>query len=179
MALVKPIIGILALILVLSIGYYLIGPAFKVVELNEPLINDNLNRMDRDEMREFNDAVDAMQNESTQADEPMIASSITARGMFKPRAHDVEGEAKLITTSNGTILRFENFDTINGPDLHVYLSSELGNSDFIDLGTLKANRGNFNYKIDENIDTQKYNIVLVWCVPFGVLFSYAELIPQN
>ena len=73
------------------------------------------------------------------------------------------------------ILRFEDFETINGPELHIYLSSELGDERFIDLGKIKATKGNVNYDIPAGIDTSKYNKVLVWCKPFSVLFSYAEL----
>ena len=45
----------------------------------------------------------------------------------------------------------------------------------IDLGIIKATKGNVNYEIPQDIDTTKYNKVLVWCKPFKVLFSYAEL----
>ena len=51
----------------------------------------------------------------------------------------------------------------------------MGDDDFIDLGKIKATKGNVNYDIPEGVDTDKYNKVLVWCVPFGVIFSYSEL----
>ncbi len=73
------------------------------------------------------------------------------------------------------IVRFEDFETINGPDLRIYLSTELGDSDFIELGKIKATKGNVNYNIPEGTDLTKYNKVLVWCKAFSVLFSYAEL----
>jgi len=98
-----------------------------------------------------------------------------AMGDFKASAHEVEGKALLIQTNEKTILRFEDFETINGPKLHIYLSSDLGDEDFIDLGEIKATKGNVNYEIPSDVDVKKYNKVLVWCVPFSVLFSYAEL----
>ena len=67
------------------------------------------------------------------------------------------------------------YETINGPNLHIYLSADLEANDYIDLGKIKATKGNVNYMVDHSIDTEKYNKVLVWCVPFQVLFSYAEL----
>ena len=85
------------------------------------------------------------------------------------------GKALLISADAKKVLRFEDFETINGPNLHIYLSTELGNGDFIDLGEIKGTKGSFNYNLDSSIDTEKYNKVLVWCVPFGVLFSFADI----
>ena len=67
------------------------------------------------------------------------------------------------------------FETDNGPRLHIYLSAGLGDDDFIDLGPIRATKGNANYEVPAGVDIEKYRNVLVWCVPFGVLFSYAEL----
>src|ERR671930_221465 len=64
--------------------------------------------------------------------------------------HNAEGIAKIIRLGDGstTILRFENFKSTNGPDVHVYLSTNKKTaSDFVDLGRLKANNGNQNYNI--------------------------------
>ena len=69
----------------------------------------------------------------------------------------------------------ENFETINGPDLFIYLSKDLTNKDFVNLGEIKATKGNVNYEVNSSIDTTQYKNVLVWCRAFGVLFSYAEL----
>ena len=83
--------------------------------------------------------------------------------------------AEMIEADNQKILRFEDFETINGPDLHIYLSSDLEAKDYIDLGEIKATKGNVNYEVPSNVDLEKYNKVLVWCEPFRILFSYAEL----
>lgn len=107
--------------------------------------------------------------------EEMVSGGIISQGEFKPRAHGVEGKALLIEADEKKFIRFEDFETINGPNLHIYLSSELGNDDFIDLGEIKATKGDVNYEIPIGTDTEKYNKVLVWCKPFKVLFSYAEL----
>ncbi|MBI2003729.1 MAG: DM13 domain-containing protein [Parcubacteria group bacterium] len=80
------------------------------------------------------------------------------------------------------ILRFENFETVNGPDLYVYLAqnsaptnnlNSLG--DYIDLGRLKGNIGDQNYELPQNISTDDYQAVAIWCKKFGVLFPYAVL----
>ena len=81
----------------------------------------------------------------------------------------------MVEENGKKLIRFENFETVNGPDVNIYLSSDLTNEDFIDLGDIKATRGNVSYKIPEGVDLDKYNKVLVWCVTFKVLFSYADL----
>jgi hypothetical protein len=165
-------------IIILIIAWYLISPAFKVVKLNEasPLeVNDNLNSMDSTTLTNFEEAMDIAASDSSTVFE-MMPSEISKikENDFTERAHEVEGKALIINDNDQNILRFEDFETINGPNLHVYLSTELGISDAVDLGELKANSGSFNYEL-EDIDIEKYNQVLVWCQPFKVLFSYADL----
>lgn len=78
------------------------------------------------------------------------------------------------------ILRFENFETVNGPDLYVYISKssnptsdlkDLG--EYIDLGRLKGNIGDQNYDLPQNISITDYQSAVIWCKKFGVLFPYA------
>jgi len=49
----------------------------------------------------------------------------------------------------------------------------LGDSDFVNLGRIRATEGNVNYEIPEGTDLTKYKNVLIWCRAFSVLFSYA------
>jgi hypothetical protein len=94
--------------------------------------------------------------------------------------HKGEGRALLIENGNETIVRFENFEVTNGPDLYVWLTKSdqptskiesLG--DYIDLGQLKGNIGNQNYTTDKNVD--EYDTVVIWCKQFSQLFTYANL----
>lgn len=174
-----------ALIIILPMAWYLISPVFRVVEVQEesPLvtqglqINDDMDSMDAATKAEFEKQTEAMKSQITVMDDSMPSGpGLLAEGAFNPRAHEVMGKALLIDDGNKKILRFEGFETINGPELHIYLSNELGGEDFIDLGKIKATKGNINYDIPLGIDTSKYNKVLVWCKPFSVLFSYAELV---
>ena len=105
---------------------------------------------------------------------PEISKSML-KGNLIPSAHEVSGKALIIDTPEGKFLRFENFETINGPDLFIYLSTDLSSNDYINLGEIKATKGNVNYLLPDDIDLKKYNKVLVWCRAFRVLFSYAEL----
>ena len=90
--------------------------------------------------------------------------------------HDAQGTAYTIPIDDGSnVLRLENFQSTNGPDLFVYLATDENALEFINLGALKANNGNQNYEIPEGTDLSKYNKVLIWCQAFGILFGSAEL----
>ena len=90
--------------------------------------------------------------------------------------HRTQGTAKVITLEDGSsTLRLEDFKTTNGPDLYVYLATDDRATEFIDLGRLKANNGNQNYEIPDNVDLSKYDKVLIWCKAFSVLFGNAQL----
>ncbi|MCE2506523.1 MAG: DM13 domain-containing protein, partial [Nitrosopumilaceae archaeon] len=90
--------------------------------------------------------------------------------------HDAQGDAYTIPLEDGSnVLRLENFKSTNGPDLYVYLATDDNASEFLNLGELKANKGNQNYEIPDDADLTKYNKVLIWCKAFSVLFGSAEL----
>ena len=98
-------------------------------------------------------------------------------------AHDglandnAEGNVKVVSLTDGNrILRLEDFKSTNGPNVHVYLSTDKHATDYVDLGKLKANNGNQNYNIPASTDIRKHNIVLIWCKDFSVLFGSAVLI---
>lgn len=91
--------------------------------------------------------------------------------------HNAEGSASVFSVgADMTVLRLENFAATNGPALKVYLSADKNASDYVSLGSLKANRGNQNYEIPSGIDLERYNKVLIWCEPFRVLFGSAEIV---
>ena len=187
----KLIILFVLIAIVVVIGIYVISVAFSDVELNDesPLdrvvvgnggdikkFNDNLDDMDDVTKSEFEEQTEFMKDKIVEMNDNMPgAVKLLLDGDFKPRAHSVEGRALLIEDGDDRIIRFEDFDTINGPALYIYLSSDLGDNDFVDLGPIKATKGNVNYMIPVGTDISKYNNVLVWCKPFSVLFSYAEL----
>jgi len=170
---------ILIAVIVLIAAWYLLSPLFIDIEVNEPSpleVKDALSIMSEQERQEFENQVEQMKDEVLETEEQMPSTAeLIAEGFFEPSAHDVMGKALVIDTPEGKVLRFENFETVNGPDLFIYLSSDLSNDDIVDLGKIKATKGNVNYNLPENIDLEKYNKVLVWCRAFRVLFSYAQL----
>lgn len=61
------------------------------------------------------------------------------------------------------------------PRLLVYLTTEVGSSDFVSLGDLKGTSGNFTYNFPNNTDLTKYKIVDIWCIDFSVSFGHTIL----
>jgi hypothetical protein len=170
----KRILLVLGIIVLAVLAWYLIAPAFTVIELEEasPLEeNDNIESLGEETLEA---SAEDDTEESRYMSESMDSEAILLdEEEFEESAHEVAGTAQIIQDGDKVYLRFEDFETINGPDLHVYLSTGLGLDDAIDLGELKATQGSFNYDVT-GIDLEKYNQVLIWCDPFGVLFSYAD-----
>ena len=86
---------------------------------------------------------------------------------------------------NTRLLRIEDLNVVNGPDLHVALSpnpiplsgeiSELGNI-FIDIGPLKSNTGDQNYTSvpdASNVNLNNYNSVVIYDQTHRVIFAVA------
>ena len=65
--------------------------------------------------------------------------------------------------------------TDSGPLLEVYLASNDLAIDFITLGELQGTSGDYDYELPENVDLDRYNHVIIWCVDFSVNFGYAVL----
>jgi hypothetical protein len=116
-----------------------------------------------------------------------VAGPLTlAGGAFRSLEHSTSGEALLIELPDGSrILRLEHLETSNGPDLRVYLSEIPAGDDwhaygerFVDLGALKGNLGNQNYRIPKGVDVSKYRSAVIWCRRFTVGFGVAPLKPE-
>jgi hypothetical protein len=114
------------------------------------------------------------------------SSSVLASGQFRSLEHETTGRALLVRLSDGRVLlRFEDLDTLNGPDLRVYLSevpaggdARAYGEDFVDLGALKGNKGNQNYLVPEDVDLTRFKSAVIWCRRFTVGFGVAPLSPS-
>jgi hypothetical protein len=109
---------------------------------------------------------------------------VLASGDFHSVAHKSMGQAMIYQLAGGKrVLRFTNFETSNGPDVHVYLVAAKDASDsdtvkqagFVELGSLKGNIGDQNYELASDLDLNKYRAVTIWCKRFGVNFATAPL----
>jgi hypothetical protein len=111
-------------------------------------------------------------------------AQVLASGNFHDVAHKGVGQATIYQLGSGQrVLRFTNFETSNGPDVHVYLvatkdasdSETVRRSGFVEVGALKGNIGDQNYEISSDLDLNKYRAVTIWCKRFGVNFATAPL----
>ncbi len=104
-------------------------------------------------------------------------------GTFNNRGPDpVSGNATLGRAPDGKlVLRLSDLNSAAGPDLYVYLSRvESPSSDAqvkngIEVGKLKATRGDINYELDGGLDPTQFHSVVVYCRSFSVVFGFANL----
>jgi Electron transfer DM13 len=111
-----------------------------------------------------------------------------ASGQFYSILHPTAGTAAIYELEDGTrVLRFTNFSTSNGPDVHVYMvaaddakdAAAVERAGFIDLGVIKGNVGDQNYTLRTDLDLAKYRAVSIWCKRFSVNFGAAALRPTE
>lgn len=98
--------------------------------------------------------------------------------------HRGSGRATIYALADGKrILRLEAFRVTNGPDLRVLLTphpgpgsrDDLDAAGYTELGKLKGNIGNQNYEIPADTDVAGQRSVVIYCRPFHVVFSTAQL----
>jgi len=128
-------------------------------------------------------------NESLPGAEAQASASRTlVTGKFHDGAHKTSGTASIYQLADGKqVLRFTNFETSNGPDVHVYLvaapdaldNDTVTQAGFLPLGSLKGNQGDQNYELPAGVDLNKYRSVSIWCKRFSVNFGTAPLMPSN
>lgn len=104
------------------------------------------------------------------------AANIRFNGTFGNGPYGlVNGMAKIYFQDNHYILALENFNSSNGPDLHVYISKEVQPVNYIDLGKLQSVNGNQQYPLTGNINFSEYKYALIHCQQYNHLFGSAEL----
>ena len=123
-------------------------------------------------------------NEAMPAGYANVSQSVLTSGSFHSVAHGTKGTASIYQLADGKrILRLTNFETSNGPDVHVYLiaandasdSETVKKNSFLELGSLKGNIGDQNYDIPADAGLTKYRAVTIWCKRFSVNFGTAPL----
>ena len=123
-------------------------------------------------------------NEGFPAAQGGSSPQVIESGTFYGVVHPTAGTATIYRLGDGDrILRFTNFRTSNGPNVHVYLvaaddakdNATVKRADFVDLGTIKGNIGDQNYVLGTDLDLSKYRTVSIWCKRFAVNFGAAPL----
>jgi hypothetical protein len=127
-------------------------------------------------------------DESMPASQGSSSPQTLLSGQFYSILHPTAGTATVYQMGDGTrVLRFTNFTTSNGPDVHVYMVAADDAKDiatvqqagFIDLGVIKGNVGDQNYTLGGDLDLAKYRAVSIWCKRFSVNFGAAALRPTQ
>jgi hypothetical protein len=123
-----------------------------------------------------------------EADAPADPAPLMA-GSFISHEHATTGAALVFELPDGSrVLRIENLNTSNGPDLKVWLTDApviegvdgwgvFDDGQWIDLGGLKGNQGSQNYTIPADADLSQLTSVSVWCDRFNVSFGAVQLQP--
>lgn len=195
---VAGVAGLIGLVIVGAVGWYLISPLFidNVVEEEFPfdlpspeqlaqMPEAELAKMEAEVMEAAAQMPDKVMDEAMP--EPVSNTEAVAllQGQFvdADSFHQGSGQVTVYRLPDGShVLRFENFEVTNGPDLHVILAkhpnpasrADIG-EDYVDLGSLKGNVGSQNYQIPADIDLSQYQSVVIYCMPFHVVFSTATL----
>lgn len=98
--------------------------------------------------------------------------------------HKGSGQVTLYRLEDGShLIRMEDIKVTNGPELHVLLApihglegrDDLQAAGYIDLGSLKGNIGSQNYDVPPDYDIPDDLTLVIYCVPFHVVFATAEL----
>ena len=114
-----------------------------------------------------------------EADERLASGTELVRGGFRAAEHHTQGTAAIVQTAGGDrYLTLTGFQTAAGPDLRVRLvpgdTTDGGANGAVDLGALKGNRGNQQYRIPEEVSHQG-RAVVIWCRAFSAPFGRAWL----
>ena len=149
----KQIIFGIVIVIILGIGYYAIPPLFIHTRVDEVVPQ----------------TVQAPTSTNT---DKVSEKSVSITGT---QGHPASGTVKIVKVDSKTYLRYENFKTINGPDIYVYLAKDLDAKEYVSLGKVRATEGNINYEIPSNVNVRDYPYALTWCKTFGVLFNSAKL----
>lgn len=107
--------------------------------------------------------------------------------------HFARGSVALYQAANGTfLLRFEDYEARDGPDVYLYLTKAAGDrsTEAVEGEGLRLRvpggqadgratvRGSFNLFLPEGTDALAYGGVTIWCDQFNAFFGHAPLDPQ-
>ncbi|RSM63018.1 electron transporter [Amycolatopsis sp. WAC 01376] len=113
--------------------------------------------------------------------------AVVATGALISHEHTTSGDVRILRAADGSlVLRLENLDTSNGPDLRVWLTDApvipgkggwfvFDDGAYVSAGKLKGNKGSQNYTLPAGTDLARYSSVTIWCERFSVSFGAAEL----
>ena len=193
----KPVIVTVSLVVLVALvvaGWWLLSPLFLETTVDEEFPHAATAEIPAEmTMAEVEMTMATM----AKMDQPSLAEPMpevalgpvaVASGSFRDADsfHRGSGKATIFRTVEGQhVLRFEDFRVTNGPDLRVLLATpnnpqtraELQAGGYVHLAKLKGNVGNQNYEIPPDVDFATDGSVIIYCMPFKVIFSVAPLQP--
>ena len=119
------------------------------------------------------------------SEEPTLISTTK----LNSNLHSTSGRASVYKLKDGSMeLRLTNFQTSNGPDVHVVLTTGTDPAltaktpgaslqSPLELGALKGNEGDQNYTIPAGADLAKETVVVIYCERFHAVFGSGMLMP--
>lgn len=110
--------------------------------------------------------------ETSNSDELRIVKLTPFSGI---KGFTAQGTAVIYNSGNMNFLRFEDFGVTSGIDQRVYLTKDGAVATGIDLGALRASRGEQNYDIT-GIDTEIYNILIIYSKTFDTYYAHARFL---
>ncbi|MFG3497145.1 DM13 domain-containing protein [Streptomyces sp. NPDC047928] len=123
----------------------------------------------------------------SQAPSAPAGPATVSSGTLISHEHTTTGDVRIVRLADGSrVLRLENLDTSNGPDLRVWLTDApviegkdgwhvFDDGAYVSLGKLKGNKGDQNYVLPADLDLNRYTSVSIWCDRFDVSFGAAAL----
>ncbi|WP_209548055.1 MULTISPECIES: DM13 domain-containing protein [Exiguobacterium] len=166
---------ILAIVVVgvLALSWWLVSPLFLHQAVDEKLPPASSTVEQEDETT----ASETDQSEPTTPAPEEAQADFSGTFVDGEKNYQTSGKIKTVTADDDVLyLRFEDFQTMNGPDLFVYLV-EPGKetADGIRLGALKGNQGDQNYVLPKEVDLTQHSRVVIWCRAFDADFGTGEL----
>lgn len=179
----KPLIAALSLVVLLGAGCAAnTTPEYDTADMTPEQVQRAMDEEMRANPPQFLPEIE-MAMEAEQARQVMGGEK-ERTGTFQKKAHPGEGTATITRRDGKTYLVLdESFRTDAGPRLHVFLaghpdpssSPDLHSMDAVDLGALKSPAGAQVYEIPEDKAGGDWRSVVVYCVPFKVVFTTAPL----
>lgn len=167
------ILIVLAVLIIVAVTWYILLPLRQNKVVDDTLPQSANEVKPSEDMSQLMGSKESGQNESGA---PIISGPFP---IVDTVTHPASGVVRIVRSADETILRYENYKTINGPDVRIYLAKDLDAKEYVDLGPIKGTEGNINYTVPKEIDISQYRYALTWCEDFSVLFNSADLsIPQ-
>lgn len=164
----KHILIALAATVIFAVAWYALSPL-----LRNKVVNDALPEpVQSSPSKEMPQSIAVGEPNPNDGAAPILSPAIP---VVATTAHPASGTVRVVKDGDQAIIRYEDYKTINGPDLRVYLSTDLEATKYVDLGKIKGTEGNINYTVPAGVDLSQYRYVLTWCEDFSVLFNSADL----